>query len=96
MAISDSAASTTAAAESVQIWLAPHGRMGLWPATGRPLAPTQIRQHLQATVGRNGGRVTIRLLCDPALTIAEWAPVAIDFSRWADEIRIGPLARDEG
>ena len=100
MAISDpQAPSVTMTREPIRIWMRAGGRIGLWPATDRPLTMGEIRRHLETTVGPTGEAVEIRLLCEPQLTIGQWAPVALELSAWADPIRIAPLppsAGDEG
>ncbi len=80
--------------EPVQIWLTASGQTGLWPGLDQPMTIPQIRQHLETAAGRKDEPVEIRLLCDPRLTIGQWAPVALEFAAFADPIRIAPLPEE--
>jgi hypothetical protein len=91
MAISDrSAPVTISAATPIQIWVR-EGQVGLWPAVDQPLTLDQVRRHLEATAARQPGRLEVRLLCDPRLTIDQWGQTALAVATVAEEIRIAPL-----
>lgn len=80
--------------EPVQIWLTASGQTGLWPGLDQPMTIPQIRQHLRTVTDRTNEPVEIRLLCDPRLTIGQWAPVALELAAEADPIRIAPLSNE--
>ena len=93
MAISDSSqGSNLTATTPIQIWMTANGEIGFWPERNRPLTLRQTSYRLQQHAAQNPSeRLEVRLLCDRQLTIQQWGHVALELSRHAEAIRIGPL-----
>ncbi len=93
MAISDQQATAgLTRAEPIQIWMTRNGDIGFWPERNRPRTLKEVNDRLRRrAVQAPEKRLEVRLLCDRELTIHEWGRIALQLSRHAEAIRIGPL-----
>lgn len=73
----------------IQIWVTAYG-VGIWPDREHTLTVPELQRVLQGRFDDESW-LSVRLLCEPQLSLQDWGPTALALSDIASEIRLAPL-----